>query len=281
MWHFYLKKAVMRLERLFKYFKSFELGMQSAMEYRADFLMSLLSGSFAIIIQCFLWTAVYGSGGASNYYGYTYGQMMTYTIMAGIVTKLVSTGFEYEIADDIKNGGLNKFIVQPMNYFIYRISCFFGRKSLQLVFIMALTAVVLFIFNSFFKLDTSLTRLLLFLPPIFAALVLNFFIFLCVSTLAFWLTEIWAAFMGVNLVINILSGGIFPLEIFGSGARQVFDLLPFKYTIYYPISILNGRILPEEVLHGLLVQGVWIVLLFLFSKLLWRMGMKKYVAVGG
>lgn len=269
------------MERLFKYFKSFELGLQSAMEYRADFLLSILSGSFAIIIQCFLWTALYGSGGTLNFYGYTYGQMMTYTIMAGIVTKLIATGFEYEIADDIKNGGLNKFIVQPMNYFIYRISCFFGRKSLQLVFILVLAAAVMMIFNSFFSLDTDLGNMLLFLPPILAALVLNFFIFLCVSTLAFWLTEIWAAFLGMNLVINILSGGIFPLEIFGKGALKVFNLLPFKYTIYYPVSILNGRISSVEIMQGLLVQCVWIILLFLFSNLLWRSGMKKYVAVGG
>jgi ABC-2 type transport system permease protein len=251
------------------------------MEYRADFLLSLISGSFAVIIQCFLWTAVYGSGDASRYYGYTYGQMMTYTIMAGIVTKLVATGFEYEIADDIKNGGLNKFIVQPMNYFIYRISCFFGRKSLQLIFITALAAIVMAVFHSFFSLKSGIAELLLFIPPILAALVLNFFIFLCVSTLAFWLTEIWAAFLGLNLLINILSGGVFPLEIFGGAALKVFGLLPFKYTIYYPISILNGKIPPSEILSGLLVQIVWILLLYLFSKFLWNAGMKKYVAVGG
>jgi len=174
------------------------------MEYRADFLLSILSGSFAIIIQCFLWTAVYGTGKDANHYGYTYGQMMTYTVMAGIITKLVATGFEYEIADDIKNGGLNKFIVQPMNYFIYRISCFFGRKSLQLLIITVMTVAVLLIFRSFFRLNAGLGNLLLFLPPILAALVLNFLIFLCVSTLAFWLTEIWAAFIGMNLVINML-----------------------------------------------------------------------------
>ena len=146
---------------------------------------------------------------------------------------------------------------------------------------MVLAALVMLIFNSFFSLNTSLGNILLFLPPILAALILNFFIFLCVSTLAFWLTEIWAAFLGMNLAINILSGGIFPLDIFGETALKFFDLLPFKYTIYYPISILNGRISSGEVFQGLIVQCIWIGLLYLLSKALWNKGMKKYVAVGG
>lgn len=276
-----IKREAMALKSALKYFKSFGLGLQSAMEYRADFLLSLVSGAFAVAIQCFLWTAIYGSGAGRTVYGYTYGQMMAYTVMAGVVSKLVSTGFEYEISDDIKNGGLNKFIVQPIGYFTYRISCFFGRKSLQLGIILILTVSILAVFNSFFKIEMSSARLLLFILPLLLALTLNFFIFLCVSTLAFWMTEIWAVFIGMNLIINILSGGVFPLEIFGERALKIFDLLPFKYTIYYPTNILNGKLPADAIVQGMLIQLVWIALLLALSKLLWKAGMKKYIAVGG
>jgi len=38
-----------------------------------------------------------------------------YTFFVGVTAKFISTGFEWEINDDIKNGGLNKYIVKPIN----------------------------------------------------------------------------------------------------------------------------------------------------------------------
>jgi ABC-2 type transport system permease protein len=123
---YFIKKAVQPMDFLYKYLKAFQLGIQSAMEYRADFILSLCSGGFIILIQCFLWTAVFDSSPHPVVYGYTFPQMIAYSIMAGLVAKIVAAGFQWEIVADIKNGGLNKFIVQPMSYFLYRICCFLG-----------------------------------------------------------------------------------------------------------------------------------------------------------
>ena len=62
---------------LSKYIKSFQMGLQSAMEYRTDFFLSILSGGFIILIQCFFWTAVFSSSDNPIVYGYTYPQMLS------------------------------------------------------------------------------------------------------------------------------------------------------------------------------------------------------------
>ena len=51
---------------------------------------------------------------------------------------MVATGFEWEIADDIKNGGLNKYVIKPVGYLPYRIACFLGQKSFQAVLMLVL-----------------------------------------------------------------------------------------------------------------------------------------------
>ncbi|MBZ5797856.1 ABC-2 family transporter protein, partial [Burkholderia contaminans] len=81
-----------------------------------------------IMTQIFLWLAVFGSSGQARVVDYSLPEMLVYVVMAGVTGKLIATGFEYEIATDIKEGGLAKFMVQPVHYFAYRFCRFIGGK---------------------------------------------------------------------------------------------------------------------------------------------------------
>ncbi|NOW06645.1 ABC transporter permease [Clostridium beijerinckii] len=264
-----------------KYFKAIGLGLQSAMEYRVNFIMSILSSIFPMIIQIFLWIAVFKNSQSSVVYGYNYMQMLTYVVVAGIVSKLVATGVEWEISSDIKDEGLNKFITRPISYFSYRISCFLGEKFLQIIIINIILGIILIVMNIKLGLEIELKRVGIFLISIFLALILNLLLSLIISSFAFWITEAWAAFMILGLVVNVASGGVFPLDIFGQQVMRILELLPFKYIIYFPTNIINGKISFTEVGFGIYVQCIWIIFLFIFSKIIWNIGMKKYIAIGG
>lgn len=269
------------MKSVFKYIRCFNMGFQSTLEYRANFFWSIISTAFPIIIQFFLWTAIYNSSGKSMLYGYTYQQMIVYTILAQIITKFLATGIEYEISSDIKGGGLSKFIVQPINYFTFRLLRFLGAKSMQMLITVGMLLGVLVILNLNLDANIEIIRMFLFLLSLVIALTLNFIIFFCLSTFAFWLSDAWGIFFGGNFLITIMSGGIFPLDVFNKKILKILDLLPFKYAIYYPINILNGKVPDNQIFTGMLMQLIWIVFLSILLKLLWERGMKKYVAVGG
>ena len=116
------------MRALEKYSRVFELGFQTALEYRVNFLLSLLSAAYPIFIQSFLWTAIYRNSAEGVVYGYTYRQIMIYTFLAGLVARIVRTGFEYDIMEDIKNGKFSTFLVQPVHYFPYRLFSYVGQK---------------------------------------------------------------------------------------------------------------------------------------------------------
>jgi ABC-2 type transport system permease protein len=253
--------------------------MQSEMEFRISFLFIIFGGIFQIIISCFIWTAIYKS--KTVLYGYTYTQMITYSVMAGILTKIMLTQFQWGIAIDIKNGGLSKYIVQPISYFLFKLSEFFGRKIIQLVTIVVITSVLVFILNFGFNFRIELKMILIATPVILLSLILNSLLFYCMSLLAFWLTEVGAAFVGLGVAMNILSGGIFPLEVFGLKLERLFNLLPFKYIIYFPLNIINSRIDMNSINRGILLQCIWIIVLLTLVKILWNIGMKKYISAGG
>ncbi len=271
----------MRLKSAGKYLKSYGLGVQNAMAYRTDFWLGLVSGVFPLMIQLFIWNAVYTAAPGSEVYGYTHDQMIAYTIMAIVVGRLISTGFEYEIAGDIKNGGLNKFIVQPISYFWYRMMCFYGTKSIQLAAFTLLLLALLLGFSWQSTLSLSDDRIVWFGISLLFALILNGMIFYLLSLLAFWMTEVWAVFIGFNLLTNIMSGGVFPLDIFGPAVNRVLQWLPFPYTIYFPVNIWSGKISEAEIGTGLVIQAIWTVVAALVASSCWRYGIKKYVAVGG
>ncbi len=267
--------------KLKKYSKTFEMGFQVALEYRINFAISLISAAYPILIQTFLWTAIYNASSQEVIYGYTYRQIIAYTFLAGLVGRIVRTGFEYEIMDDVKNGKFNKFLVQPVGYFPYRLANFFGQKLPGLAMIFSLLVIILIGLSAFWGVTLAWTRILIFLGTLVLAVSLNFLIFYCISSIAFWVVEIGFLFEGIRIVIVLLSGAIFPLEVFGTRFVQVMNLLPFKYTVNYPINVLNGKIPAPEILPGLLLQIFWIGACLLIANGLWKLGSRRYVAVGG
>nr|WP_308624491.1 ABC-2 family transporter protein [uncultured Eisenbergiella sp.] len=260
---------------------TFQMGMEKALEYRVNFILSLLSAVFPIIIQTFLWNYLYGNSDAASMTGYSYSQIMVYTLLAAMVSHLVYTGFEYQVNQDIKNGGLNKYLVRPVNYRSYQFFSFLGEKAPQLLILLAVAAALL-VFSVFtLGLVLSLPRVLAFLTSLVLALVLNFFIFYCVALISFWLTDVNLLFGTVSVVLVVVSGGIFPMDIFGERIAFLINLLPFGYTTQFPVNIINGRFGLYETAVGFICQIFWIICFGMLGGLLWKRGLRRYTAVGG
>jgi ABC-2 type transport system permease protein len=275
------KPSALRRAALKKYEKSFSLGLQSALEYRWNFAFGFLTFAFTLTMEYFTWTGIFHSAKSAIVYGYTYPQMLIYSLFAALVSKFVSGGFEYGMLDDVKNGGLSKFIIKPIGYLRYRFSCFLGERAFYAAIIFILIGVFIGVFYTLFGYTVSAVTALLFLLSVLLSLLMNFFIYSALAALSFWMTDAWAVFVVFGLVANVFSGGVFPLDIFGPMFNRILGFLPFQYTIYFPVNILSGRIFGSGILFGLFMQLVWVSVLFCATNLLWRIGLKKYVAVGG
>jgi len=262
-----------------KYAKTLTMGLQSSLEYRVNFLLGLLSCLFPILIQIFLWNAIFRSTGEGGVFGYTEGEAIAYAVLAALFSRMVATGFEYEIAGDVKNGQLSKFVVQPIHYFAFRLCTFLGEKILHIAVIGCIIAVAVAILHNVIAWDAA--RFAAALLALVLAVAINFLIYYNLSMIAFWMVEVWGVFLTFSLLANVASGGIFPLDMFGSGAQAVLNVLPFKYIVFFPVHVLLGKLAPGELLPGLLVQLMWIAVLYSVSVALWRVGMRKYESAGG
>ncbi len=269
------------MNALTKYAKAGALGIQNAMEYRADFLLGMVSALFPMFIQYFMWSAIYNGSGSASLFGYTYAQMLVYTVVANIVQRLLRTGFEYEINDDIKLGGLDKFLVRPIGYFFFRMVNFLGGKLVQggLIYVVMVGAILAL--NAALGAIVTPLGLLWFTLVLLLAFLLNYVIFFLVGMLAFWLSEVGFLFEAVRIVFIAFSGGIFPLDVFGPRIVAVLNWLPFRYTVNFPVDVLCGRIAGLDVLLGCAAMALWVAVLSGLAMLTWRTGLKRYVAAGG
>ncbi len=259
----------------------FRMGMEKALEYRMDFFLTLTSALFPIVMQVVLWNYLYGNGDTAALTGYSYGQMMVYTLFAAIISRLIDTKFENEINLDIKEGGLNKYLTKPIKYDKYQLFSFLGQKSPQLVMNLVILAVIFVVSLFVFRMEWSLWRVGLFLVSLVFALLLNFGIFYCLAMLSFRLQDVGHMFEIVSVTLVVISGGIVPLDIFGDTVTKIVYILPFTYTTQFPVNIINGRFTLAQSLGGFAVQVAWVLFFWLLGKLMWQNGLKKYIAVGG
>ena len=239
-----------------------QMGVETALEYRANMVLTLLSTIFPIIIQTFLWNYLYGNGDAGAMTGYSYTEIIVYTLLAGLVSKLVITGFEYQINEDIKDGGLNKYLIRPVNYCGYRFCSYLGEKMPQLILLLICTSVLVAFSSIFLGLKLSLVRIVLFLVGLVLAVILNFFIFYCVALLSFWLTDVHLLFGTVSVALLI-------------------SLLPFGYTTQFPVNIINGKLSMGAIGTGMLCQLAWIAFFWGLGQMMWKKGLQRFAAVGG
>lgn len=264
-----------------KYISCYVMGIQKALEYRFDFFVGYIGAVFPIFIQISMWTAIYSATNNGIIFGYTFRQMILYTFFVGIIGRFLSTGFEYEMNEDIKNGGLNKFIVKPINYCIYRGSCFLGERTAILSGFFVILCILMICFGFMGYFSVTIYKSVIFFLSLLLALLLNFGIYFCIGISGFWLTEVSRIYPALSIILTIVSGGIFPTDIFGNGFQQVFQYLPFKYMTQFPVDILTGKMYGNSAVTALGIQLLWVIFFLLISSALWQKGIKKYIAVGG
>ena len=264
-----------------KYKAAFFIGIQYSLEYRFDFFVGVLSTLFPILIQVFLWHAIYGGTGQDVMYGYNFAQMLAYVAIAGAVGKFVVTGIENIVNDDIHSGGLSAYLIKPVGYVPFRLLQAIGQKFAATVTILVFAAVSIAALSIAVGFEVKPGAALLFIPALLLALLLNSLFFFIVSVSAFVLTEVGRFFHALRIAIMVASGGVFPITVFGEAYVSVSGYLPFQYTTYFPISVMTGALPIREILAGMAAQILWIAALSIVSGACWRGGLKRYIAVGG
>ena len=247
------------------------------LQYRASLLIWLIGTVLEPVIYLVVWTTVAdASGGSVN--GYTAGDFAAYYIVIMIVDHLTFTWIMWEYDYRIRMGELSPMLLRPIHPIHEDIADNLTYKVLTMLVLIPATVLLIFLFNPQFT--TNWWSILAFIPALLLAFMMRFLLGWSLAMIAFWTTRISALNDTFFITELFLSGRIAPLDVLPGGLQTVANLLPFKWALSFPVELLLGRLTPREALIGFGMQLLWLGISFLFMRMIWQAGIRKYAAFG-
>ena len=258
----------------------FNLGVQSNLIYRWNFLLRVLVSFVPLLGSVFLWNAVFA--GKKAFAGYTFSAMVAYFITLILIDTLtVPNEDDFQIAEDIREGRINTLLLKPIAYRLYRFHLYAAARIVHATFALVPLGVAMFWLGHYYSGLPWLENLPLTLLATIGAALIQFFLCFALAMIAFWILDIGSVTFILYSIEFLLGGHIFPVDAFPAWLQVICLRLPFAYETYFPAAILIGHVHGNDLIHGFLWQWAWIGFFYVLSGVLWKRGLHQYTAVGG
>ncbi len=264
-----------------KFWAYFRNSFSDALVYRATGLIWLLNDIGPALVMIVFWMAAFQTKESIS--GYNLASIAFYYFGVAGISSLVTTHPQYILADEIRSGAFSNYLVKPIQLAVYKLA---GGLSWRVIRVLFFVPAVLILWQlmslNLPSLNFNLTTLVIFFLSLTLSLLITFFIKMILGLTAVWFTECGWLFMSFEIIAGFFSGELIPLDLFPPAVIAVNNLLPFKYMIYFPLSLILNRIssLPEQ-LTGLLIAFVWVIFFYTLYRLVLKQGIKNYCAYGG
>ena len=249
--------------------------------YRADFWVNFIGRTFfALVIAYYLWDSVYEVRGVTELKGFSLNKMVLYYLIVPLMFRIQQGETIGAISREIYDGNLNKYILYPLNYYLYKITTHLANSSfyfLQLIFL-------LIVYNVFLY-DPSIyhfnaVHFLFFILALTIASLTYFALNSISEMIAFWADNIWSLGVIIRYITLFFGGAMIPIAFFPEWAQDFLHYTPFPYLVHFPIQILFGQVDTMSFLFNITILLMWFSFFMLISNYLWHKGKYKYTGVG-
>lgn len=247
-----------------------------ALEYRAQVLLWLLGGIFPLVMLM-VWLAVVAEAGPITGWGEK--DFIAYYVGAALVFELTSAWTVWYWDEDIRTGNLSVKLLKPLDPQHHFVTEQLGWKIFVVVILVPILALVAWL-SPWLDFGLSPARLGLFILSALAGYLVALMMSTTFGMIGFWSTQannLYSLWFGVG---QFLSGWIAPLALFPPNIRLLASWLPFRSTLGFPVEVLLGRVSRAEIVLGLVVSAGWILFFWIIYRVLWKLGLRRYEAVG-
>jgi ABC-2 type transport system permease protein len=251
--------------------------VQTQFQYRTANYAYMLGMVAEPVVYLVVWSAVAHSRGGSVD-GITAGEFAAYYIVWTLVRNMNIVFTPYGWEQRIQQGELSGALLRPVHPIHYDLAYFAGWKVVAVVLWIPIAAVLSIAFRPTFHITPL--HVVVFLVAIWGAYLIRSMLLWVLGMITFWTTRVSAIYDTYFTAELLLSGRLVPLALLPAWAGTLADVLPFKYTFGYPIEVLAGSLSTRELFVGLGFQAVWIAVGVLLVAAVWRVGVRRYGAVG-
>ena len=255
------------------------VGLAEALAYRAEMIVWMLTTTMPLVSLA-LWHAVASSGGPIGAFGTQ--KLIAYFLAGLIVRQLTSSWVVWEMNQEIRSGTLSMRLLRPIHpliaYSAENIAALPMRGALVLPI-----AIIMLLTVGGGEFAHGPGNFLLLAAALVGAWLITFLCMASIGTLGFFLESSSSVFEVYLGLFFALSGYLFPIEFLTARAPWITGLvkvLPFYYTLGFPIELMLGMHSTRAALGSLAIEWGWVLLFSLSTHFLWRRGMVRWSAFG-
>lgn len=254
------------------------VNMAIDVQYRASLLIWIMSAVLEPVISLVVWgTVARQLGGSVN--GMAPSYFAAYFISAMLVSRMTFNWLNWIYEEYIREGSLATRLLRPFPPVLFDFLTVLNNKALQFIFVFPIAVLLAWVFRAEFNFEAW--SLLAALPAVAMSFLLRFTLEWAVALAAFWTTRMRAINSLYFNAFTILSGMLAPLSLYPPAVQTLTWLLPWRWTIYFPVQLILGELAPREAAIGFGMQLLWLAIVALIARVVWQAGTRRFSSVGG
>jgi ABC-2 type transport system permease protein len=253
------------------------VSVQLALAYRGRLLLWFVGGLFPFLLMA-VWLTVVDGGGAPP--GWSAGDFVGYYVAAAVVYTLTSSSLIWIWDGDLRTGELAARMLRPVAPLHQYVAHQAGHGLVSAVLLVPVLVVAAVAVPDL-ELDLTPLRALTVLAAAALAFAVATMMAAVWALIGFWTTQtanVWMLWWGLG---SFASGWIAPLELMPGWIQSVGHVLPFWYTMGFPVELALGRLDAPDAAAAFAVGSAWLLLFVLLHRPVWRAGVRRFQVVGG
>lgn len=254
--------------------------MQDSLAYRSQVTLWMLTDIVPAMIMPFVWFA--GFNGRSNIAGFNHSQLVIYYLTMTFLSNFIVSHIQWEMGRDIKDGTLSKFLLYPFSYMRYHFLGNAAYRVMRCFIFLPFVAIWYLVFHRYMGAESfnSLHLGAQFWLALGLGHLVAFVLAWALGTLAFFFVETQSLYITYYICLNIFSGQLAPFSMLPHALKVLATFTPFRYTLSFPLEVLNGRAMGTFYWNGISAQLVWIAVLLILGRIGWVSGTRRYAGAG-
>lgn len=232
------------------------------------FVITLVVGQAVTpLLGLLVWSsAVPGDAGITTYY------------VVLLAVQLLTVSYEnHTVANGIYDGEFATELVKPRPVVIDFLATNLAIRLWHLLFGLPLIVMV----GLLAGVSLTAVNLLLAIPAIVLAAGIRFAFTYALALSAFWTQRAHGAVGMGETLIFLLGGTAAPLTFLPQPLQEIGRLLPFWSMLGAPAEIAAGNLDGPELAAAYGVQAAWLLTLTALAAVVWRLGVRRFTAIGG
>lgn len=278
-----MNNAAMKKKHSLKFSRYFALTKASIMEslsFRASTVVAIIGNLIYLIVIYYLWKAIYASSESGVVNGMTFHDTMVYLVLASALFTFMECFVTWWIGRNFQTGQIVIDLLRPMDFQLYGFFMTLGEYIINFCTTFLPTFIIVY-----FMTDGTIVlgmNLLFFVLSVMIGTLINFHVDFFVGLICFYAQTIWGVNAMKDVVVALLSGAAIPLAFFPATLRNVVNFLPFQAIYNAPLQILIDRDFAwQEGVSMILWQLMWLVIMFVATRIFWNISKKTITVNGG